>query len=586
LCLTEDAVSRRHCAIKQDDGIYTIVDFNSRNGTFVNGIPVRQKALQHGNTIRLGHTILVFLNEGTQDEGSAGELEGEADVASSNGTLMLSAGDEHFGSGAELPQIGNMIRDLNALLKISSRINTLHKVDLLQREFLELMFEVTPARRGSVVLSSAVPNQGVIISLRRNASKTGADEVNWKIVNRALWEQSNLVNEPQSSGPENQQVVLCVPLSALKKTLGVIYLVADQKTCFEENHVNFVSIVAGIFAVALENALHLEALQLENSLLRDAVDAKHSLVGDSTAINKVMQFVARVAPANSTILIRGESGTGKEVVARAIHRNSARKDGPFVAINCAAITETLLESELFGHERGAFTGATAMKKGRLEVANTGTLFLDEIGEMPVSLQAKLLRVLQNREFERVGGTRPINVDVRFLAATNRNLEEAIKTGSFRADLFYRLNVVSISLPALREHREDIPLLAMYFASEYSRKCNRPLKGVSPEARALLMGYSWPGNVRELENAIERAVVLGLSDTIMPEDLPENLLESSTEASASSNYHASITALKKQLILEAIQRSGGTLTEAAKLLGLHPKYLHRLIRTLNVRKMIA
>lgn len=590
LCLSDDEVSRRHCTIKSDGGICRIVDFNSRNGTFVNGIPVREKVLQHGNTIRLGYTVLVFLTEEDEAKTCANPLEPSEDeplLPSVGRTLIMSPADRRLVVGSELPDLGNMVRDLNAFLKISSRINTVYKTDLQQREFLELMFEVTPAERGSIVLSSGVDDGGTATSLRRDGGEGGPHEVNWKLVNRALWEHTNLVNEPESARHENnEELALCVPLSALKKTLGVIYLVAPPNVRFEENHVNFVNAAAGIFAVALENAIHLEALEDENSLLRNEIRLEHTLIGESPGVSKVMQFVARVAPSDSTVLIRGESGTGKEVVARAIHSNSRRKNNPFVAINCAAITETLLESELFGHERGAFTGAIAMKKGRLEVANTGTLFLDEIGEMPPSLQAKLLRVLQGREFERVGGTRPIRVDVRFLAATNRNLEEAMKTGAFRSDLFYRLNVVSITLPPLREHREDIPLLAMYYTAEYSGKCKRPLKGVSPEARALLMGYSWPGNVRELENAIERAVVLGMSNTIVPEDLPEALLEGEAEARAGSTYHASINAVKKQLIIEAVERSGGMITEAAKLLGLHPSYLHRLIRNLNIRGLIT
>jgi len=589
LCLGEDAVSRKHCTIKREGGFYRIVDFNSRNGTFVNGIPVREKVLQHGNTIRLGSTVLVFLTEAEEADTPDKELEqleGEPVLPPTNSTLILSPEDRRLVLGAELPDLGTMVRDLNAFLKISSRINAVYRLDLLQREFLELMFEVTPTARGSIVLTSGVDGAGTVTSLRRNGAKGAPDEVNWKLVNRALWEHASLVNEPESAGAGNERSVLCVPLCGVKKTLGVIYLVAAPNVRFEENHVNFVNAVAAIFAVALENAIHLKSLEGENSRLRNEIELEHSLIGESAAMTEVMQFVARVAASDSTVLVRGESGTGKEMVARAIHRNSQRKDNPFVAINCAAITETLLESEMFGHERGAFTGATAMKKGRLEVANTGTLFLDEIGEMPPSLQAKLLRVLQNREFERVGGTRPIKVDVRFLAATNRNLEEAMKTGGFRPDLFYRLNVVSVTLPPLREHREDIPLLAMYFAAEYSDKCKRPLRGISPEARALLMSYSWPGNVRELANAIERAVVLGVGNTIVPEDLPEALLEAEAEASAGSKYHKSINDLKKQLIVEAVERSGGMITEAAKLLGIHPNYLHRLIRNLNIRGLIT
>ena len=221
------------------------------------------------------------------------------------------------------------------------------------------------------------------------------------------------------------------------------------------------------------------------------------------------------------MLIGGESGTGKELVARAIHRNSPRANKPFVAINCAAIPEGLLESELFGHEKGAFTGASAQKKGRLEMADGGVVFLDEIGELAPALQVKLLRVLQEREFERVGGSRPISVDIRLIAATNKDLEAAVKARTFREDLYYRLNVVSLECPPLRDRREDIPVLAEYFVAKFAAKCKVKAKRISPEAMAGLVNYDWPGNVRELENAIERALVLGVSEMIEPEDLPES-----------------------------------------------------------------
>ena len=270
-------------------------------------------------------------------------------------------------------------------------------------------------------------------------------------------------------------------------------------------------------------------------------------------------------------------------MARAIHRNSPRSGKPFVAINCAAIIDSLLESELFGHEKGAFTGAISQKIGKLETAKGGTLFLDEIGELAPPLQAKLLRVLQEHEFERVGGIRPISIDIRLVAATNKDLEEAIREGTFRQDLYYRLNVVSLSMPPLRERREDISLLASYFASKYAGKSSRRLVGFSPEARACLMTYPWPGNVRELENAIERAVVLGSSEIIRPEDLPEAVLDAESAGDGcATRYHESLKNSKKQLILQAIEQAKGSFTEAAKLLGVHPNYLHRLVRNLNLR----
>ncbi|MGA8581154.1 MAG: sigma-54 dependent transcriptional regulator, partial [Bryobacteraceae bacterium] len=285
----------------------------------------------------------------------------------------------------------------------------------------------------------------------------------------------------------------------------------------------------------------------------------------------------------STVLILGESGTGKELAASALHRNSLRAGKPFVAINCAAITETLLESELFGHEKGAFTGAVALKKGKLEEANGGTVFFDEVTEMSPTLQAKLLRVLQEREFERVGGTRPIRTDVRVVTATNRDLEDSIRRGAFRADLYYRLNVVSLFLPPLRDRREDISPLANHFVRKHSRKLKKWITGISPQALALLRAYDWPGNVRELENTIERALVLGSTDRIQPEDLPESVIEASGSPTVSAgSFNDSITEAKKRLILETLQRANGNHAEAARLLDLHPNSLHRMIRNLNLK----
>jgi transcriptional regulator with PAS, ATPase and Fis domain len=283
------------------------------------------------------------------------------------------------------------------------------------------------------------------------------------------------------------------------------------------------------------------------------------------------------------VLICGESGTGKELAARAIHKNSARRNQPFVALNCAALTETLLESELFGHEKGAFTSAISQKKGFLEVAEGGTIFLDEIGELSPILQAKLLRVLQEREFVRVGGTRPIKINVRFLAATNKDLQKAVREGNFRADLFHRLNVISITLPALREHPEDIPALAEHFSALHAKNCSRNIKGISDEALACLAQYDWPGNMRELGNAMERAVVVGSADRILADDLPEIVLESAKGGGcAPAKYHDAIRNLKKQLILGALEQAAGNITEAAKLLGVHANYLHRLMRNLELR----
>jgi Nif-specific regulatory protein len=381
--------------------------------------------------------------------------------------------------------------------------------------------------------------------------------------------------------------VLAAPLSGEERPAGLVYLgAADPRIEFDEDHLQITTALAAVAGRALGNLREVARLESENLRLREEIDIEHDMVGESAAMREVYRFVAKVAPTESSVLITGESGTGKELVARAIHRNSGRARGPLVAVNCAALTESLLESELFGHERGAFTGAIAQKKGKFEVADGGTLFLDEVGELPLSLQAKLLRVLQEREFERVGGLRPLRVDVRVIAATNRDLRADRKEGRFREDLFYRLNVVSCRMPPLRERRDDIPLLASYFAQKHGRRMGRGIAGVSRGAQAVLMSHDWPGNVRELENAIERAVVLGSGEEIRAEDLPEELMERPRALSAeTAGYHQTVLAEKRRVILDAIQQARGNHTEAAARLGINPTYLSRLIRNLELKDEI-
>jgi transcriptional regulator with PAS, ATPase and Fis domain len=302
-------------------------------------------------------------------------------------------------------------------------------------------------------------------------------------------------------------------------------------------------------------------------------------------MRRLLETIERLAPQDSTVLILGESGTGKEMVARTLHRRSRRRDGPFVAINCAALSAALLESELFGHEKGAFTGAIELKKGKLELAKGGTVFLDEIGELAPELQAKLLRVLQEREFERVGGTKTLGLDIRLIAATNRDLAAEVKRRAFREDLFHRLNVIAVRTPPLRDRREDIAELARHFLARASARCGRSVRGISIQAERQLAAYNWPGNVRELENAIERAVVLGVSDEIQPEDLPESVLESAGPPDLAGAYQLSVGDAKRECILRAWTQASGDYKAAAAALGVHPNSLLRMIRNLGLRDML-
>jgi Nif-specific regulatory protein len=580
LCLMDTMVSQNHCKIERVGEQYQVIDLDSRSGTFVSGVPIRRKAIEHGDSIHIGGSEFIFLlHDGDAVENGRPRLNSSAPIPQS--------GAVHVESPPAPPsfsiEVGRMARDLAALFKISNVINSIRDSELLQRELLRLVFEVVPAAAGAVVLLADPDEEEYSIcgwSRRRGVEQSL--EIQRPLVHRAIWERATVLTNAasDSTGTEN---VLCVPLSAVEKTIGVIHLASqDPATPFCEDHVHFLGSVSRIAAVALENILALDALRTENRRLKDELHPTRKLVGESRQIHQVEAFISRVAQSESTVLIRGESGTGKEVVARAIHLNSPRHDCPFIAINCAAIPEALLESELFGHEKGAFTGAVGLRKGKLEAAADGTLFLDEIGELAPTMQAKLLRVLQQKEFERVGGTHSVAFKARVLAATNKNLEQAIKAGEFRQDLHYRLNVVSVTVPPLREHRDDIPLLALYFASKYAEKSKRPFKGISREARELLIGYTWPGNVRELENAIEHAIVLGLTEEILPEDLPICILEEQSVRVAGARYHDVLNETKKELVLSALREANGSFPEASRLLGIHPKYLHRLVRSLNLR----
>jgi DNA-binding NtrC family response regulator len=325
-----------------------------------------------------------------------------------------------------------------------------------------------------------------------------------------------------------------------------------------------------------------QRLLAENRYLRrklEQVDQPPGIVGESRVIKKLLAEVSRIAQSDATALIRGESGTGKELVARAIHYASPRSKGPFLAINCTSLPETLLESELFGHERGAFTGATSRHLGRFELADKGTIFLDEIGDISAAIQAKLLRVLESKTFQRLGSSKDISVDIRILSATNRDLETAVKEGKFREDLYYRLNVIPVFIPPLRERREDILSLTEYFIQMYNEKNNKHITGITPRAKDLLLNHHWPGNVRELENIIERAIVLTDGDVIDLADIDPFIARRETAAGPTGNFN--LENLEKEAIIEALKRTGGSLKDAAELLGIHRNTIRLKISKYNI-----
>ena len=609
ICISEPSISRRHCLIKCEvasqselsslpDATFTIVDLESFNGTFVNGIPVSEHRLAHGDQIALGDVQLLFLTHEADAAGATAAQLNEGDLITRS-TVRLQREDAFYvrpdKALPDLPTDSRVRRERNVLLKISTTLTSIRNVRELQHRLLELILEVIPAEREAILLADESREEFVSrCGWNRLTGEDDAMRTSRTITNQVLREVvallSNDIFENENIGGAPSLVesrvcsLLCVPLVAFEKPLGVIYLdTSDPTARFDEGHLRLLTAIAGISALALEVALQIEGLTRENTRLQNEIRLEHAMIGEGTRMSAVYSFLSKVAPTDSTVLILGESGTGKELAAHAIHLNSSRAGKPFVAINCATLTESLLESELFGHEKGAFTGAISQKRGKLEIANGGTIFFDEVGELPPVIQAKLLRVLQTREFERVGGTHPVKTDVRVIAATNRNLETAIKAGEFREDLYYRLNVVSVVMPPLRERREDIGLLATYFVAEFGKKCKRKVTGISAEARRLLHSYDWPGNVRQLENAIERAVVLGSTELIVPEDLPEAILESEAAGGVSSStYREAVNEAKRQIVTKALQQTNGNYTNAAKVLGIYPSNLHRLIRDLKLK----
>ena len=601
VAIIDPSVSRKHCLLRrEEDGRFLIRDLDSRNGTLVNGAPVKEQFLRHGDEIATGDSLFLFLVEEENRPGSKSRVVFD-DTHPTAETRLIHPKEAVYLQPdrllKELPATSQVSKNLNALLKISRVVHAIRDLEELQAQLLDLIFEVVPAGRGAILLSDGEgPDFSSMYARTRQdgeqlvrVSRTIARKVmkeNVAILGVDIASSGNF-REVESLVASHVRSLVCVPLSVFQRMIGCIYLdntsVANR---FHEDHLQLMAGVAGISAVALDNARRLQWLEQENQRLTTEVRQDQSLVGEGARMKEVFQFLARAAPIDSTVLIDGESGTGKELVAKALHRNSARANKPFVAINCAAIPETLLEDDLFGHEKGAFTGAATQKKGRVEIADGGVLFLDEIGDLAPSLQVKLLRVLQEREFERVGGTHPIKVNIRLIAATNRDLEDAVKKGEFRQDLYYRLAVVSVTMPPLRERREDIPMLTRHFVQKHAMRCRVKARPVSREAMAALVNYEWPGNVRELENAIERALVMGSSDMVLLEDLPESLLEQKApEDFEEGKYHASVKEHKKQLILDAIAQTRGNYVEAAGILGVHPNYLHRLIRNLQLKDEI-
>ncbi len=603
VCVNSRSASRRHCVVRRNGDHYLIKDLGSSNGTLVNGLPVTECVLQHGDRIAVSDALFVFAADQTAELPLRADVTEARDDAEALEFATVQQAEPLYRNPQRLlasMQSQKQANHVQAILEINRKAATLREPEELEQALLDAALQLTPAESAAVLLYEQLDAPPTSVTGQNRSSQQASNQLASKIqfsqtvVRRVLNEQvavlarntgaEEALKDVASLAAGGNQSILCVPLLAHERSLGVLYLaIRNSAQVFDETHLETMTGVAAVVGLALANAFDFQRMRAQAALLRTALEQDRPMIGESPAMKKIYDIIARVAPAETTVLLLGESGTGKEVAARTLHRNSRRAEKAFVAVNCATLGDNLLESELFGHEKGAFTGAVGLKKGLLETADGGTVFLDEVAELPLTVQAKMLRVLQEREFSRLGSTRPIKVNLRLIAATNKDLRAAVSAGSFREDLWHRLNVVALRMPPLRERHEDIPLLANFFLARSSQRCERRVLGMTPEARELIQQYDWPGNVRELENAIERAVVLGSDSEIQANDLPETIWEGAPASPGSLTYHAALSEAKKKIVTQALESTGGNYTEAARRLGVHVTYLHRLMKAFKMKQ---
>ena len=610
--LADPAVSRHHFTIEEDGERHVLVDAGSKNRTIVNRAPVERHPLTDGDEISVGTTRLVYLPR----EG------GLAVVPSTPGRLTIEIPTREL-AALRLGEVGGgreprARRHLAALAGLGEGLRGATDRVAAATAVCEALRQATQADRAFVLAADGGTRLTPVAASVRTGDPAGTQvTLPEDALKKALDETKAFLLAPAATGG---RTALVAPLSGAP---GIV--VVDRATApgtgearralpgegrspledaWGEDDVLFAACVAALTGAALASLAARDVLAAENKVLEERLGGPRELVGEGGAARALKAFIAKVGPTDSTVLLLGESGAGKEVVASAIHRASRRVKGPFVAVNCAALTETLLESELFGHEKGAFTGATERKAGRFELADGGTLFLDEVGELPLKCQTKFLRVLEERRFERVGGQKVLSTDVRVIAATNRDLAQMVRDGTFREDLFYRLSVIQGDVLPLRARLEDVPALAEHLLGRVRRDVGRRVTGFTPEAMAAMQSYRWPGNVRELRNAIERAVVLGEGDRVRREDLPPQIAgititvapAASTSAPslpeapafaspapepASPPAPRSLRELEKEGIIAALAATNGNKAQAAAVLEIDRSTLYKKLKDYGI-----
>ena len=629
IVIKDDRCSRAHAEIFFSQGQWILRDLASRNGTAVGEQLVESDyALNPGDVIRIGRSQLVFVHDLSRafPESSSPTKVGDVidDDETSEGSDVLTEGEPTTITHRRLstrffkpiePQDENAIpkvgRAATKLCRLAFELAKCPDLEAMAKLALDGLFEGTQIDAGAVLLfpkEMEQPASGEHLQVVASRSDT---EIRYHrispflaatvlregeaVLARNILGDSTLGTR-DSKGEIHATSVICAPIRRTERVFGLIHLYStNPDRAPDPDDLEFTLAVAETVAVAIENlsqrqalAENLDQIMGENIELRQKLGVQSEIVGKSPVIRRITEQIARAAPSKATVLIRGESGVGKELVARAVHFSSPRAKNVFVCLNCAALTESLLESELFGHEKGAFTGATERKIGKFEAAHNGTLMLDEIGEMSPNLQAKFLRVLEGHPFERVGGSEPIKVDVRVIAATNRDLEKEVERGNFRRDLYFRLRVVEIYVPGLRKRPEDITVLAHYFLERFKAETGRKIRGYTQEALEQMTRYRWPGNVRELKNVVERAIVLCESDTISSSDLMLSNLATAgetTETSPPSSEYTplSLAEIECRHIQATLEATGWNKSQSASILGIERSTLDRKIRRYGIKR---
>jgi len=557
---TSSALADYHAQIVFDGRDFNLSEVDRNGEIQINGKKKRRAKLFHNDRLLLGDVELVF-------------------------SLYDEAQTDH-GSDQAGQDLVSELAGLRKLYEFSQRLMEIKSVPELLDALMDAVIEVTHADKGFLIL---LQGDDVKVTVARNLRQESlpdgirhlSDSIIAKVVEtRRPLIVSDALHDHQFSSSESVMnlklcSVMCAPLMAQGHLQGLLYVGNDNVVnLFEESSLDVLTVFAGQASLILQNALLLDQLKTDRDLLAEQLESRKfgDIVGSCPGLLEVFKKVEKVAATDISVLITGETGTGKELIAREIHVRSSRENGPFIVVNCGAIPENLMESELFGHVRGAFTGAVATRQGKFQAANGGTLFLDEIGELPVALQVKLLRALQERVVMKVGDTKPERVDIRVVAATNRTLEEEIKTGNFREDLYYRLNVVNLHLPPLRERGDDVIVIAKVLLDKYSKEYGSKVKGFTPNALIAMKKYDWPGNVRQLENRIKKAIVLCDKTLIGPEDMdlfPEALQPIMSLAQAREDF-------QRRYILEVLERNNGNRTKTARDLGVDPRTIFRYL----------